>query len=118
MPSGWFFTTGLMPESDWNRPVQCPGHVCGPDDPRGQTAWANRSAAEAVCRVVWDPGANHSRGPDAALYCSMCPLRCSMRQHENKNDNDNGKNCGCTIATKGQSPLGDWLVQKISCDGS
>ena len=22
MPSGWFFTTGLMPESDWNRPVR------------------------------------------------------------------------------------------------
>ena len=37
-PSGWFFATGMMPESDWNRPVPWHGRCSGSE----KTAKAHR----------------------------------------------------------------------------
>ena len=61
-PSGSNFTTGLMPESDLNRPVQCHGRYSD----SGKTAKPHRlDGVKAVRRVVWDRGANYSPGPDS-----------------------------------------------------
>jgi hypothetical protein len=53
-----------MPESDWNRPVQCSGRRGGMKIPHKPN---RMDEVKAVRRVVWDPGANYSRGPDSPL---------------------------------------------------
>jgi hypothetical protein len=38
-PSGLHFTTGQRPESDWNRPEQCPGRCSASEKMRSHPAW-------------------------------------------------------------------------------
>ena len=58
-----------MPVSDWNRPIQRHGRnsdVGNPEKPD------HMDEVNAVRRVLWDPGANYSRGPDWA-YLRLIP---------------------------------------------
>lgn len=52
---------------------ECPGRNGGFKKPRSLTAWTERSGVKAIRRVVWDPGANYSRGSDSACLSLTRP---------------------------------------------
>jgi hypothetical protein len=45
--------------------MNAPAAVAARKSSRSLTAWTEHSGVKAVRRVVWDPGANYSRGPDS-----------------------------------------------------